>query len=680
MERPKVGSVKPDQPKVESPAPQSPASPSAAAESVASETSVDAKPKEAPPGEAVQASAGAVNEVPKADESKSPEKESAEKKSDTKPPETQAKPAETQARPVVGTAKAQQSTAGAPPKDDKPKVDPRLDPERYGPPIENPKNHQLITIRPGKSQIVLINFVTGTTPGRYKLEVKDDERPENDGPLVERVRYDIDTAANAPDQLAFRIDVPDGYPPVIHRLRVSYGPISKMESLVLMVQVLPTLGLRLRFQDPVSKARTGKTEEFKERTRRVFVGPVHRIVETELVVSNAGNLGTGYRLVPREAAEAGKLEKGLNGPELYKSGQWNIVFDRELEELTNRPGARVEHRVRFRHRGIWWFGFWSKRPALLTATPVTDPPTANLGDNFVQLTGIAWRLSPLPWFLWLPLLLVLLMIISNLRGEIKFVSLAADPKGGSKVVHSSDGPWFVLQNEPAGWTPPSSMGATDIKAQLNWGPDLRFVKFAAAPAAGDSSPEALTRDRDGALVSVSLDKSQYERRVGFTVGPSFGSGGKDASAEFLSMRTFDKFRFTPDCHGTLSKTDREPVDGNVLPSWTIDLYPSIDQSVVHIAPINLSDSNRIDVFLVKKSEGLDVIQGPTTQSGQQLAPRPWSTDELARLHRYDDLPSDLKGSPWKLPTSASTSTEFVVATTDGALDLIRFRLHPRGAQ
>lgn len=560
------------------------------------------------------------------------EKTSAVAREKATPPKKSEPPRET---PIIHTKKSEESSA--PPSSSSAEENPPKGKEpQYTRELIDPSSDAVVAVRSGDSIRVVLNFVSGPNGGRYVLEVKDDGHPELDAPFVTLLRQAVDPAPEKPDYLEFRIDVPIDAPPQDHKLRIVRGLAMNAEQSVLKLRVQPTVEVRTEIETP-----------------RVVVGPVRSFADFKIDVVNAGNVGTACRLSARRPSETGRVEEIAEREDIASDGPWRYLFDTELQNVPGSRGGRISHRFRVAWYGIWWLGWFKRQKVAVVATPVTDASNHGSLRNVTLLEAVRWRLLPLPWFLAVPLLLLVFGFFFTATASISDLTVTNAVDNGTY--------YYVLQTRPDGWHTPDQQEDVILEAKLKWNARTSWVRVTPSQENAKHKPEISQIRDNGVTARLNLERDYDDDRLSVDVASIFGTGGDHLrrNVRFVTARTKDMLHLVPvGIRGSAKELPR------TKEGWTqieIDLQVNPD-STVKIVPKNASTANQIKLYLFKK-------------------PAKYNVEGLGLSEARDVRPGG-EGTPITLrPTEAlgPEGDSLEIVTTDAAFQLIKIKLVPQTA-
>lgn len=289
--------------------------------------------------------------------------------------------------------------------------------------VANPVDGQNVSMAPNSRKVFTFDFKNG--PGNaadYFLNVDAAGLP--DASWIVPLRPQVRVEPNDENDLGFCIVLPEARlaPPGRYELAVTYGSqqSTQHDEILLYLTVEPELAIRVTCETP-----------------QISVGPLGRVAKGEVLVSNQGNASTAYRL----AVSDNSVESELQPIDASSGGTWDYTVDWELSDSNYQKDAKSRvHGLTVRRKGIWWFGFKESRKVAIAAQPVTAPAGRNLSKTQIDVSF--WRLLPVSWLIWVPLVaLALLWPRSSMPSPVKLY-LKGDLSRAKEFV---DKRWLVLQ-------------------------------------------------------------------------------------------------------------------------------------------------------------------------------------------------------------------------------------------
>ncbi|MEO7719460.1 MAG: hypothetical protein ABIY70_24930 [Capsulimonas sp.] len=282
------------------------------------------------------------------------------------------------------------------------------------PSIVDPTDGTVISLCPGESRWVRFTFINDSAQER--TYILDEDRSLDLG-WISLVQDQVNLTRNGRGEVSIRLTPPKNAEPGDYPFLVTVGlQGGTLTPVSLTLSVLATPAVRLA-----------------AKMASVTVGPVGCDVNFPLTVDSAGNADTAFRIAVK-SPEARTNSTEPAGPEfIYETAQWRYLFDRELDTLRSPASGRapqpVSIRLKLRRRGIWWFGFREAHQVRVSAAPVTDPLNGGKPGNTVDLTATRWRLLPFPWFVMVPIVLMLMLYLSGGASSLEVPGAYQDEAG-----------------------------------------------------------------------------------------------------------------------------------------------------------------------------------------------------------------------------------------------------------
>ncbi len=375
--------------------------------------------------------------------------------------------------------------------------------------IQGPANGTTISAKPGE-RIRLKFSVKNDSASVANYEISYDwTHPERWINLEQQI-VSIDPDANG--YVSCLLEPPHNARAGSYRFQVRYGVLGEpptQVSLTLSVGAVPSVGIAVK-------------------QAKVSVGPFGRNVDFDVKVQNPSNADTAYRLAIKDPeAQYDRDGEPVGNDNLYETPKWRFLVDRELDTVESprpdRPSQPVDHRVRAYRRGVWWFGWVESIKATLAAVPVTDAKNASVPGNASEIVAKRWRLFPLPWFLMVPLAIVLFILVGSAPSKLRVTNALVGDDNVAYILgdaHSDvafDVPMKVqIEYDAPGY---AMVGASKVQRDVT------------SPVGG-TGHNTVT---DNAVVP----KNSYgsEQTTTYFVRSKFFGGGESVTVRFVPLRT-----------------------------------------------------------------------------------------------------------------------------------------------
>ena len=436
------------------------------------------------------------------------------------------------------------------------------------PSVVDPKEGAIIALCPGETKLVRFSFVNdGFAEQTYIL----DEDRSLDTDWITLVQDQVNLTRNGRGEVALRLSPPRNAEPGDYPFNITVGlQGGTLTTLPLYLSVLATPAVRLTTKTP-----------------KVSIGVLSGAADFVLNVESAGNADTAFRLAVQSPTGASDSERKV----IHESGAWRYLFDHELDSLRS-PGARrsppaVPVRLRLERRGVWWFGFRETHQVHVVAVPVTEPTNNEKPGNTLDLTAVRRRPWPLPGFLLIPILALLLLLLAVGPGSLSVAnSFSADNNRA-----------FVL-GEAQGQIPGKDQA---LRAVLAW--QQPFYAFMNLDVTAGQNTTEHRFVHNAFTDTVSVPSSEYYTALTYEVKPLLRSGGATTVVYFVPARTDSKLSIANDA-GQLSATqDPFPVPGETTPVTRSTINVTVPASgAAHLYLKNLTSASkgyRIDVFFAR---------------------------------------------------------------------------------
>ncbi len=417
------------------------------------------------------------------------------------------------------------------------------EPAKTGPPTEpfrvygeEYREGDVLAVKPGDTLLLRFRFENTAQRRRVYVLQNDETLPRG---WLELVQDQVSIAARGSDEVSARIRVPANASP-------DQNPYLVQISTGLSGEPLKPRTFQLEVQSVATVALTTPAQVVK-------IGPVGRTVTFPFEVTNRGNTATSFRIAVKDPQSEADAEGARR--ELYETPTWRYLFDKETDKVESQGTRQAPPKavsLKVVRKGIWWFGFKETHGARVVAVPVTDPTNSANGGNALDITAVRWRLSPLPLFLTLPLLLLLMFVMGSGATDLKV--------GNAYYADTGDARRTAYVYDP-GQEPEGGGAKTDVSvaAEFQWKANLVSVqRLTAKHGETVETSEVGVRSPHRAR-PVTVASAEYQTERLYTIGPAFlGFGGDNVTVRFVARRT----------KGYLTVVDRsgraiEPIDDKV---------------------------------------------------------------------------------------------------------------------
>ncbi len=501
------------------------------------------------------------------------------------------------------------------------------DPEIYEDPIVSeasvldPRDGAVFSLPPGGS--LLLRFAFHNDAPQERTYILDEDRSlESD--WITLVQDQVNLTRNGRGEVSVRLTPPLHAEPGEYPFLVTIGPQGGvLTPCALTLCVLAAPAVHVSAKEIVVKT-----------------GPFAPALDFQLLVESAGNADTAFRIAVKATpaeAEAGTAEAPRGAGDLYETPQWRYLFDKEMETLRSPANGRepqpVPIRLRFRRKGIWWLGFRESHSVRIAAVPVTDAANGGKPGNTVRLTGVRWRLLPVPLFIAVPLLILALFLLS---GGARTVDVAGTAYQGN------DGRYWVVD-------PPGAKKNITLNWTASW-----FALLRLTARTGDTITTSKIRlgsgtFRDTVEVNGNDRRKDYEYRISRLIG----GADQDNAVSFIYTMPGTPLK-------VIEGTTGSPLEGSVV-SLKVPEHGS-----AHLLLSNAATREyRLDWYLVKRLSHASAYQFPYVTDHGTLAPHGKETEDFV-IQRNPAVPLD--------PLNQSNKIVFI--TTDSGRPMLTVKLVP----
>jgi outer membrane biosynthesis protein TonB len=373
--------------------------------------------------------------------------------------------------------------------------------------VANPPDGAIIYLRPGESAVVSFSF-KNDQKGTRTFVLQEDRALHQD--WISLVQDQVNITPSGTGEVIFLLKPPISAEPANYPFTVSVGPYGSPLApygMTLVVQPAPAVTLAAK--------RTA-----------VSVGPFGRDVDFQLEVESAGNADSAYRVSVRDPNADFDDQGRPRGPvDLYEVDRWRYLFDKEMDSVVSPAAGRrpppQPHRLRISRKGIWWFGLRESHNVTAAAIPVTDLANGGKSGNTVALRAVRWRVLPLPWFLMLPIIIALLILLGSGARNLDVTN----------AFRADDGSYFILGDKLETRDP------LPMRVDLAWeSPIYAWLKVTKTAKGGQSLPVA-SAGRHKATDEVEISQYGTDQLVTFDVAPKLFGAGVSARVCFVPLRT-----------------------------------------------------------------------------------------------------------------------------------------------
>jgi hypothetical protein len=184
---------------------------------------------------------------------------------------------------------------------------------------------------------------------------------------------------------------------------------------------------------------------------------------------------------------------------------------------------------------VFWFGFRERHTVRVAACPVTDVANGQKPGNALDVSAVRWRLTPLPWFLMVPLTLLVLILLGSSPSEFDTVN-----------TFDGQGVRFMLGSDVA-------EGSVNMQVRARWSaPWYAWLKMSKNDNEG--SLEVSSSQRTSFTDSVDVSNYGSDRLITYNVASAVTSGGQSLSVRFVPLRTTDAVSIAPLAGGAFSRS------------------------------------------------------------------------------------------------------------------------------
>lgn len=505
-------------------------------------------------------------------------------------------------------------------KEPEPEVDPAAEYEADLS-IANPADGATLYVRPGERLLVRIS-ISNDQPGVRTYGLQEDRTLPSG--WIDLVRDQVNITPNGTGDVAFALKPPANAEPATYPFQVSFGVLGRPLTpryLTLEVQATPAVKLEAK-------------------ALAASVGPFGRTVPFDLVVSPAGNSDTAYRLavVDEVPDESGATKVA----EVYETPTWQYLFDREFDNLASPSAGRapnpMPHKLSLVRKGIWWFGFKESQRVKVAAIPVTDGTNGDKDVNRVELVGSRWRLLPMPAFIVIPLLLLLIVLLGS----------GGDNLHVTNGLLGDDGAYYVVASQP---------GQSKIDVHLAW--NSPFYALLKLDRIDQGKAQSVNKEREKASDSADVVEYGQAQKITYELASRFFGAGIKADVRLVPEKTTNMLALSLGGSPITPVDSQDVIGEEKTPINVREVTVLVPESGIatlnfqNLTGIKGVDGQTIILWTVRNPSGFKVSDFLTTQGDNQPI-NPAAT--LGAKISIDQANRPLDGAAtWELLTTDSKS-------------------------
>ncbi len=498
--------------------------------------------------------------------------------------------------------------------------------------LANPPEGTTLYVKPGETLLVRFNINNDQSGVRTYVLQEDRSLPSN---WIALVRDQVNITPGGSGDVAFALKPPMNADPATYPFTVSYGVLGKPLTpcyLTLAVQATPATRME------VKKA-------------AVSVGPIGRNVPFDLTIESAGNSDTGYRISVVQEAPDDSGEPGL--VEVYETPTWTYLFDKEFENLVSptagRPPPPVPHRINIARKGIWWLGWRESHKVKLRSIPVTDVTNGGKGGNTVELVASRWRILPMPWFISLPLIYILVILLGSGASDFRITN----------ALSGEDGAYYVVGTQPE---------QNKLDVHLAWtAPFYSALKLNKIDQ-GHATP--VNKSGDKATDSAGVLEYGQAQRVSYEIGSRFFGTPEKADLRLVPVKSEDQLSVNLAGARIAGSEGKDTIGEEHVPVTTREMTVMVPRS----GSISLSFANRTGVG---KVNGQQIVMWTVHYpSGFNISNFLFGNGDNQVINPASLVTARIEVNSSTPPTDGEATWEMV--TTDGSNQLLRIKLKVTG--
>jgi len=424
-----------------------------------------------------------------------------------------------------------------------------------------------------------------------------------------------------------------------YRFHVRYGVLGQPPqnvSLTLSVGAVPSVALSAKQSN-------------------VMIGPMGRTIDFALKVQNPSNADTAYRLAAKDPeAQYDRDGNPVGDDNLYEVPKWRFLVDRELDNVEaprpDRPAQPVDQRVRIIRKGIWWLGWKESVKATIAATPVTDPRNAGVTGNAIQIKASRWRIFPLPWFLMVPILFMLMILLGSAPSNVRVTN----------ALLGDDNEAYILGD-----------GQKDVAFDVPMPVEIAYeapgyAMVGATKMIGQNTVPVGGGGHNTVKDSVTVPQRSYgnEQDTTYSVRSKFFGGGESVRVHFVPWRTKGIFAINDTNGRPLPfKTEDFTFAGRTIPSRVYEVeVPTSGMRGLQIRNLTATSStSSLQVYSVRMPGGFEIAN--------MRNPR-----NVALNNGGTEFPKIAVSGGGETPEESI----WLLATTDADCPVVQIKLRPAG--
>ena len=285
----------------------------------------------------------------------------------------------------------------------------------------------------------------------------------------------------------------------------------------------------------------------------------------------------------------------------------------------------------------------------ITGAPVTDRSNAGKPGNAVELKAVRWRLLPMPWFIMLPLVCIIIVLLGSGATDLHVAN----------AFQGDDGAYYVLGTKP---------DEPNLNVHLAWtAPFYSVLKF---DKTDQGHVSAVPRKGDSASDPATVIEYGQAQRVTYEIGSKFFGSTLKADVRLVPLRSQEMLQLLVDGNAVKGAAAQDTIGEEHVPVTARDVTVMVPKSgLTTIAFRNLTGVSHINgqqivAWTVRKPAGFTIQNFLTTEGDNQV------------VNPASSVAAKIGIDSSSLPPEGESTWELL--TTDGTNQLLRIKLKVAG--